>query len=506
MLHNLTRLPCNRRNGPVSDALAPAVCLLAVILTALTGCAANPTGGMNFVLMSEEKEIALGRQMHSDILTEFGGAYNEPALQAYVNKIGQQLASVSDRPELDYTFTLLDDDTVNAFATPGGYVYITRGILTHMNSEAEMAAVLGHEIGHITARHAVQKHSKATIFSAIGTAASYATGSGAASNVTNFFGGALIQGYGRSAELQADGLGAEYIAKAGYPAGSMLEVIGILKAREQFEIERARIEGREPNVYHGLFSSHPDHDTRLQEVVSAADQYGAGDPANIKAEHYFKQIDGMAYGDSRGGAIVRKNKFYHAGMGMKITFPKGWSLTNYPDRVAATSLNGAAFLQVHAQPIDGAYSPRDFMVRNLGIHNIRDGKEITIAGWPAYLAVASHSNTPYGKRPVRYAIVFDEARGLAVIFSGAGRDDRHEIGNDGDFIKAIFSFNQMDQRDYQLAQVPRLRIIKMGESTSMEDLASRSPIGLYALQQLRIINHLYPDGEPKPGQMIKIVE
>jgi predicted Zn-dependent protease len=486
--------------------LAPAVCLLALILTALTGCAVNPTGGMDFVLMSEEKEIALGRQMHSEILAEFGGAYNDPALQKYVSEVGTKLAAVSDRPELDYTFTLLDDDTVNAFATPGGYVYITRGILTHMNSEAEMAAVLGHEIGHITARHAVQKHSKATIFSAIGAAASYATGSSAASNVTNFFGGALIQGYGRSAELQADGLGAEYIAKAGYPAASMLEVIGILKAREQFEIERARIEGREANVYHGLFSSHPDHDTRLQEVVGAAEKYGDGDPSSVNAEHYYKQIDGMTYGDSRGGAVVRNNEFYHSGLGMKITFPKGWNLTNYPDRVAAVSLNGGAFLQVHAQPIDGAYSPRDFMVRKLGIHDIRDGKEITIAGMPAYLSVASHGNSPYGKRPVRYAIVFDEPRGLAIIFAGAGRDDRHEIGNDGDFIKAIFSFNQMNQSDYQLAQAPRIRVVEVSESTSIEDYASSSPIGLYALQQLRIINHLYPDGEPKPGQMIKIVE
>ena len=162
-------------------------------------------------------------------------------------------------------FTLLDSAQVNAFALPGGYVYITRGIMAYMNSEEELAGVLGHEIGHVTARHGVRQHGAQTAAGVIGVLATIATGSREVAQASNQLGGALVRGYGRKHELEADRLGAEYLALTNYDPEKMLDVVEILKDQEEFEIQRAREDGREPRVYHGVYSTHPSNDLRLRK-------------------------------------------------------------------------------------------------------------------------------------------------------------------------------------------------------------------------------------------------
>jgi predicted Zn-dependent protease len=242
----------------------------------LVNCATNPvTGEQDLALMSEEKELSLGAKNHPEILKQYG-VYDNPVLQAYVNRIGQQLAKHSHRSNLKYTFTVLDSPEVNAFALPGGYIYITRGIMAYINSEAELAAVLGHELGHVTARHGVQQYSKAMATSIGMTLATIFVPelqTDVSQQLMNILGNALLSGYGREHELEADRLGAEYLARTSYEPRAMTDVIGILKNQEEFEKERAQKEGREPRVYHGVFASHPSADTRLQQVVAAADQY-----------------------------------------------------------------------------------------------------------------------------------------------------------------------------------------------------------------------------------------
>jgi len=260
---------------PVGRRIVLAAVACGAVIAA--GCASNPaTGGADVVTMSEKKEIDIGRQMHPKVLQQYG-RYNDERLQAYVNDVGQRLAAKGDRPGITWTFTVLDSQETNAFALPGGYIYITRGIMSYLNSEAELAAVLGHEIGHVTARHAVRQQTGATAAGVGATLIAVLTGSGSLANIANVAGSALISGYGRDMELEADSLGARYIGNLGYDPEAMIDVVRLLKNQEMFEIQRAREENREPRVYHGVFSSHPDNDTRLKEVVASAGEVARGE-------------------------------------------------------------------------------------------------------------------------------------------------------------------------------------------------------------------------------------
>ncbi len=278
----------------------------------LSAYAASPvTGREEFVLLSEQEEIALGREANKEILQRYD-LYGDYRLQVYVNAIGEQLARNSHRGDLVYTFTVLDSNEVNAFALPGGYIYITRGLMAYLNSEAELAAVLGHEIGHVAARHAVRQYT-AEMFAKVGVSIGALLIPGldrTALQITQVLGSAILKGYGREHELEADRLGVEYIAKTNYSANAMLDVIRTLKNQEIFEKQRARAAGRQPRVYHGLFATHPDNDVRLRKIVSHARQYQQTATAQSKVAHYLNHIDGLIFGDdsyNQGARLFRLN-------------------------------------------------------------------------------------------------------------------------------------------------------------------------------------------------------
>ncbi|MBU4500849.1 MAG: M48 family metalloprotease, partial [Gammaproteobacteria bacterium] len=228
----------SRKNTIVNFSLFRRIAFIALGALSLTHCASNPvSGGKDLVLMSEQQELQLGAQARQDILREYAALEN-PTLQGYVNAIGQKLAQHSHRPDLQWTFTLLDSADVNAFALPGGYVYITRGLMAYLNSEAELAGVLGHEIGHVTARHGMRQQ-----------LASTAAGQGAELGSvlmpgTDILAQTWTAGYGRAHELEAYRLGAHYLAKSGYDPQAMIAVIGELKNQALFAAEQARREGR----------------------------------------------------------------------------------------------------------------------------------------------------------------------------------------------------------------------------------------------------------------------
>ena len=245
-----------------------------VVIAALAALWLAPATAM---AMSEKKEIGIGREMHQEILAKIP-VYANAAVADYVGRIGQQLARDSDRPGLEYTFTVLDSPDINAFATPGGYVYINRGLLAYLQSEAELAAVLAHEIAHITERHASRQDVMAKTSSvaslALGVLAAIGTGSGAvggvAQDAASSAGTAMVRGYGRDMELEADREGAKFMHRSGYDPLAMIEVLGALKEQESFARLRAKEAGRKPAVYHGVFSTHPRNDERLKEVIAAA--------------------------------------------------------------------------------------------------------------------------------------------------------------------------------------------------------------------------------------------
>ena len=301
----------------------------AVATAVLAACATNPVSGRSEVsLMSKPDEVKIGQKMHTQVLQQMG-QYDDAALQDYVKYLGTKLAKQSHRPNLDWHFTVVDTDDVNAFALPGGYIYISRGILPYLASEAELAAVLGHEIGHVTARHAVRQQSKAAGVGILSTAAAIFTGQGAVGDLTNVAGQAILSGYGREMELEADGLGAEYLARTGYDPDAIIRVVAALKDQELFERERARLENRQAKIYHGVFASHPDNDKRLREAIeSAAKVANNATGRTDNRDAYLRAIDGLAYGSSRRQGMLRENRFYHADMQFTMAFPRELRVDN----------------------------------------------------------------------------------------------------------------------------------------------------------------------------------
>ncbi len=454
--------------------------------------------------VSLEEEIKLGAQEHRKIVSQYG-VYRDKELQEYIEMVGQRVADQSSRPELEYHFTILNDDIINAFALPGGYIYITRGMLTHMNSESELAAVLGHEVAHVTEKHAFRSQTKGKILQIATSVASIATGTPGVYELGNLFGGVLLKGYSREYELEADQVGAKYMAKAGYSPEAMLKTIEILKANDRIEIEQARIEKRTPKVYHGFLSTHPDHDTRYKKAVRESMQLLEDFDEFIKADEFLEKLNGLAYGDMRQVGVVRKNTFYHPKLGIKMSFPDGWRIQTTKTGIQAVSVTADAIFGLTTGRLARGLTARQYLEEKIGM-DIREGRDVSISNLKGFLGVANRADSPYGPRPVRVAILFDTRKRLAYILTGAGKHDLRKIASDKEFISTIFSFDSMDKDDRRVAKVPKLQVVRAEEGTTMESLADESPITNYALDKLRVMNGLYPDGQPEPGQLIKIVD
>ena len=453
--------------------------------------------------MSLEDEVKLGQAEHQKIIGKFG-VYRDQELQAYINKVGQRVAAGSSRPEVEYLFTILDDDMINAFALPGGFIYITRGMLVHMNSESELAAVLGHEIAHVTEKHALRRETRGKGISVLNTVLTAVAGQPALYELGNMFGGVLLSGYSREFELEADEVGAEYMAKAGYSPTAMLNTIEILKAKDRIEISQARLENREPRVYHGILSTHPDHDTRYKQAITESEKLVRDYDEFIKTDEFLQKLNGLAYGKSRQVGVVRKNTFYHPKLGIKFTFPQSWRFETLRQGAMVVNQAGESNFTITTSRFPRGAKPADFTREQLGL-NVREGRDITVAGMPTYLGIADKADSAYGPRPTRFAVIFDERKRLAYILAGAGKYDLRNIADDRNYIASIFSFDRMSREDFQVAKTPRVQIVRAEEDTTMEQLADDSPITNYALDTLRVINGLYPQGQPENGQLIKIV-
>ena len=480
---------------------------VAVLASALelSGCATNPvTGKADVVTMSAAQEAEIGRKTHPQVLQQYG-RYEDEALQAYVNDIGQRIAKVSHLPDLQFTFTVLDSPEINAFALPGGYVYITRGIMAYLNSEAQLVAVLGHEVGHVTARHAVRQQSGATAAGVGATVIGILTGSGDLANIANMAGTALVRGYGRDMELEADAIGAEYLERMGYEPEAMIDVVRLLKNQEMLEVQVARQEGREPKVYHGVFSTHPDNDTRLKEVVSEARKAGTGDARPDGRDAYLQRISGLPLGPSREQGVVRGSRFYHGTLGVTVAFPSGWAVQNQPTKVVATTPQKDSLLQLSATAPPQNVQPREMLARIQPGVSLQGGEPLEINGLKGYTATARDVALPWGNRgPARLAVVY--YNGLAYVFMGATRLNAAMSANDPLFLSSIKTFRRLRDNEFELAEPNRIRLIKATPQTRIATLADSSPIEKYPAERLRLLNDLYPDKEPVAGQWLKVVK
>jgi predicted Zn-dependent protease len=474
--------------------------VLLLVAVALADCAQNPVSGRpDLVLVSETEELAIGKREDPKVRKQYG-VYNDPALQQYVSRIGQRLAKASHRPGIQYHFLVVDSPEVNAFALPGGYIYVTRGLIAYLNSEAELAAVLGHELGHVTARHSVQQVTAAT---AAGIGATVLqifvpeTRGAAGDSAVNVLGSALLSGYGRDHELEADRLGAEYLARTGYDPQAMVRVVGVLKDQESLDAKIAKAEGREPRRYHGLFASHPDNDTRLQQVVGEAARFKQRSTRTGR-EAFLRKIDNLVFADSPEQGIVRNNRFYHLGLGLALTFPAGWRVENRPDYVRAVSPRGDALIDLRlVGPAKG--TPAQVLRRSLGASEGARISSTTINGLRAAIVT-----TTIGGHPTRVACVF---LGKSAFLIGAQARSQAAFNQQrGETEATLRSFHAITGEERAEAKPLRLRVITARQGLTFAELARRSPLDRFAEDQLRVINGRYPSREPVAGRPLKVVE
>jgi predicted Zn-dependent protease len=456
----------------------------------LAGCAANPTGGANFVLMSEKRELEIGKEEHEKLLQN-SQVYQDAKLQAYVEQVGKKLAAISHRPELEYHFTIIDSPDINAFALPGGYVYVNRGLLDYLTTEAQLAAVLGHEIGHITARHAVRQNTAAKTSTALSVVTVLATGVSSLGETANLFGGALISGYGREMELEADGLGAEYLVKAGYDPNAMVEVITVLKNQEDF---MKKTSNKAP-AYHGLFASHPRNDTRLQQAVKQSTAVQGTQAAVVDAAAFREATNGLLVGPSlqnMTGAEAR-NRYYQTLLGYTMVLPDAWTLEETTTTMTAKAPEGAeGLLKVEAQRLQQNVEPRLFIRDVLKIPDLQQAETLRQFGLDGYTGL--HPTTEE-----RIAVVYYNRR--AFVITGNSNNEALKTA----LLASIKSFRPIARNEGVFADPMKITWIQADGRTRYADLAKQTRLTDAPEDMLRLMNGHYPTGEPQAGQWIKVV-
>jgi predicted Zn-dependent protease len=467
------------------------------------GCAINPvTGEQDFVLISEDEELEIGREQHKSVMGHYK-AYQHEELQNYVTQLGEELADISHRKEIIFHFTVLDSQEVNAFALPGGYIYITRGLLSHLNNEAQLVGVIGHEIGHVTARHGVKQQSKATVAQILTTILGATTGNRHASDIGQLLGMTIITGYGRAHELEADRIGAEYMAHLGYDPEELLGVIGVLKAQEEFDKELAKEEDREPRYYHGIFATHPDNDKRLQELIKAAGAKYKGKDLKANQQEFFKRIDGLIIGPGEHEGVVRGRYFYHKELDFKISFPPKWKIENHPHYIRAFTPNKKIVIQVGMRDLNRKVGPKEFIKRKFK-DECKQGRVIKTEDFEGYTCIVELDHPEWGERPARYAIIYRTPKDAFEIMATTEESDLKYF--DGHFLSTINSVRKLKKADLKEAEPKRIKIIKVEKGDTFAKYAHISNLGNRAEDKIRILNNAYPKGEPTPGTYVKIVQ
>jgi predicted Zn-dependent protease len=480
-----------RHFAPANAVRFAANGILLAALLALGACAANPTGGANFVLMSERAELEKCKELHEQMLKE-QQIYQDSELQAYVNKVGQKLAAISHRPDLEYVFTIIDSPEINAFALPGGYVYINRGLMTFLTSEAQLAAVLGHEIGHITARHTVRQQTAGRAANVAGVAASVAsvlaTGTSVLGETASLFGGALVSGYGREMELEADGLGAEYLAKAGYDPNAMVEVIGVLKNHEDF---MKKTSNRGP-AYHGLFATHPRNDTRLKEAVGKSTGL-VSQSAPVDHAEFRARTTGLVIGPSLQNLTGNqaRSRYYQTQLNWTMVLPQDWTYEDTLTTLNARHPEGKALLKVEALRLQENKEPRLYVRENMGIADLQQSEQLSQFGLPGITGIRPDTGE-------RIAVLYYGQR--AFVLTAKSEDPALNSA----VLESLRSFRPIARNEGVFANPVQVTWVQSDGRLTYAGLAQQSRIPQFPEETLRLMNGQYPSGEPKAGDWVKI--
>jgi predicted Zn-dependent protease len=476
-------------------ALAAAVLLGAGACT--TGLAA---GAERFTLfMSPAEEARIGREQHEKILKQFGGAYQDATLVRYVDSIGQFLARTSEWPDLVFTFTVLDTPIVNAFALPGGYVYVTRGLIALADNEAELASVLAHEIGHVAARHAAERYSR-TVVAGIGlTILGVLSGNQLVNDLAGLTAELVLKGYSRQQELEADTFGVRYLTRAGFESNAMVTFLRRLQAHDALE---AKIRGRPGAADEfGFFSTHPRTVDRINQAIAAAGAVTIPNPI-VARNLYLRKIDGLLYGDNPDQGFIKGRLFAHPRLRFRFEVPPGFRLLNSPDQVVALGPEGARILFSGAGREPGRRMTTYLTsVWGRGL-SLRSVEAIDVNGLEAATGW-TRVDTRQGPRDLRLvAIAFDPRTVYRFAFLTPPRlSDALAL----DLRRTTYSFRVLSPLEAEGLRPLRIAIATVRAGDTPESLAQRQPFESFSLERFRVLNGLAPGQPLQPGELVKIV-
>lgn len=470
------------------------------ILFLFNSCATNPvTGKKQVVLMSEAQEIAMGKEADPQIIAQYG-LYEDKGMQDFINEKGKKMAAISHRPKLDYQFRIVDSDILNAFAVPGGYVYFTRGIMAHFNNEAEFAGVLGHEIGHITARHSVEQQ-RNSILGQIGILAGIVL----APDLSQFAEsasqglGVLLLKFSRDAERESDKLGVEYSSKIGYDAS---EMAGFFQT-----LERKSTEGGQGELP-GFLSTHPNPGDRLVTVGKLATEWKQKlnlTNAQVNRNTYLKRIEGLVYGEDPRQGYMENNVFYHPVLKFQFSVPDNWNYQNTPQQVQLAPKDGKALIMMTlARGSSLPEAANGFLQQN----NLQlfDSKDVTVNGLPA-LAMIADVKPQQGQqqqpiRTVSYFIKYGQSIYLLLGVSGTA-----------DFNIYLPFFNNTQQSFKELKDVSKLNkkpdrvhIKTVRTNATLEQALRDYKVNTKRLEEFAILNGMKLTDRVEQGSLIKVIE
>ncbi|MCB0686311.1 MAG: M48 family metalloprotease [Saprospiraceae bacterium] len=470
---------------------------LPLMLLLLISCAVNPvTGRKEMMFFSEAEEIAMGRESDPEILKVYG-LYEDNRMQQFINAKGQEMARISHRPELTYEFKILDSPIINAFALPGGYVYFTRGILTYFNNEAEFAGVLGHEIGHVTARHSAKQQTKATLAEILLIGGMVV--SPAFQEFADLAEGGLqllFLKFSRDNESQSDQLGVQYSTAIGYDAHHMANFFNTLKQMQDDE------GGGLPT----FLSTHPDPADRYKKVNQWADVAQQGQLRSDYKESrdsYLQMIDGMIYGEDPRQGYVENDFFYHPQMRFQFPIPAGWQTENSASQVEMAPADGKAYMILTLTDAKTLTAAADSTLVNFDLTQV-ERKSLTLNNMPV-LAMVSEQVDPDTGEGIRVLSYFISYANQIFAF--------HGLAELADFDQQVAYFNQ-SMRNFKVLTDPskinkkpeHLSIHRAGSTSTLQALLVKDKVPSERLKEHAVINGMGLEQVLNTGSLYKVID
>jgi len=479
----------------------PLIICCFLFLFGVTACVKNnATGNRQLVILSQEKENNIGAREHPKVIKAFGGIYNNKILQNYIDRIGKKVALNSEFPNIRWTFTILDTPLVNAFALPGGYIYITRGLLSLANDEAEVASVLGHEIGHVTARHTAERHAKST-FSNIGLEVlDIIVGQPIVSNLANIGLQGVLSSFSRSQELEADKLGIRYIRKSHYDPYGSVRFLKRLDSLVKISSENNK------NFINSIFATHPKTLDRAEYTKFLSDN--SGDNLNNKnRENYLNAIDRMVYGESSKHGVVKNNQFLHLDLNFTFSVPAGYSLVNNDNAVISHNSDNEVVVIFDGMNNDEGITLREIIEANVGRSRIINYEELSINNRLA-ISVEDRNLVNYnGSKFYRkvFLIKWNEAKVWRFsILITPNLKNKYTLESDS----IPKSLNSLSIKEKKLAQPKYIKILKVEVSDTIEYMSQQMAVLKNKKELFCLINGLECNDEDnalKNGSLIKMI-